>query len=293
MNDMPYAPLRLSRTRSLDVRGLQILLRDWGADGEPLLLLHGFLDASVTFQFFVDAMKHDRHVVAPDWRGHGGSAWAPQGYWLHDYLADLDAIVDEVSPHRPIDIIGHSLGGNLATIYAGVRPQRVRRLVSIDGFALRDTPAKDAPERMRKWLDAWKETPKERAYPNAPAMADRLMAANRRLPRDKALFLAQHLARPVDGGLAFAFDPGHRRPFPTLHRLDEWTACWEKVEAPALWIAAGDRFAKTPREGEGNFEWRLKHLRHGRGAEIADTGHNIHHDDPQALARLIEDFLNA
>lgn len=286
-----YAPRRVSRTRHLDVRGLAILLREWEGNEPPVLMLHGFLDASSTFQFLVDAMAQNRKVIAPDWRGHGGSGWAPQGYWLHDYLADLDTIVEAISPDQPIDIVGHSLGGNLVTIYAGIRPQRVRRLVSIDGFAMRDTSAQEAPARIGKWLDSLKEMPKERVYANVAEMADRLMAANRRLPRDKALFLAQSLARPVNGHVAFAFDPKHRRPFPTLHRLDEWAACWEKVEAPALWIAAGDRFEKAPREGHGNFDWRLKHLRHGHGIEMPDTGHNIHHDAPQALAGLIEDFL--
>lgn len=291
MKNETYVPRRISRTRHLDVRGLPIQLREWDADGPPLLLLHGFLDASITFQFLVDAMTHDRRIIAPDWRGHGGSAWPPQGYWLHDYLADLDTIVDALSPDRPVDIVGHSLGGNLVTIFAGIRPQRVRRLASIDGFAMRDTPAQNAPERIGKWLDSLKDTPKERVYASVDEMADRLMAANRRLTRDKALFLAQNLARPVGSGVAFAFDPNHRRPFPTLHRLDEWAACWEKVEAQALWIAASDRFAKTPQESRDNFDGRLKHLRHGRGTEIPDTGHNIHHDAPEALARLLEEFL--
>jgi len=294
MNQPIYTPLKPSRTRSVDVRGLSYQLREWGDPGDPLLLfLHGHRDASITFQFMIDAMAGRWHVVAPDWRGHGGSAWAPQGYWYQDYLADLDTIVGLVSPQAQLDIVAHSLGGNLATVYAGIRPARVRTVVSIDGFALRDTPAELAPEKLRKWLDSWRATPRERTYASVADMAERLMAANARLTADKAMFLATHLARPVEGGFAFGFDPTHRRPFPTLHRIDEWAASWREAEARVLWIAAGNRFERMSWEGEGGFQWRLSQLRHGSSVQIPDTGHNIHHDAPEVLARVVEDFLTA
>jgi len=287
-----YIPTSPSATNHQKIRGLKYQLRSWGDPAAPLLFcLHGHRDGSATFQFVVDALARDWRIVAPDWRGHGGSDWCVHGYSFQDYLADLDQMVDQLAPDGPVSILGHSLGGNIANVYAGIRPQRVKRVASIDGFGLRPKDLRETPEYLDAWLKSWRSEPKIRVYPDVAAMADRLIAANKRLSRDKALFLAQHTSRAVDGGYAWSFDPGHQRPFATTYRVDEWAACWRRIEAPTLWIAAGDRFERMDRTGEGGFEWRLAQLRHGDWVQVAETGHNIHHDRPAQLARIIEDFF--
>ena len=287
-----YSPLKPSATGHHLVRGLRCQLRYWGDPSAPLLLcLHGHRDGSATFQFMVDLLKQDWRIVAPDWRGHGGTDWNPQGYYFQDYLADLDEIVDIVAPQKQVAILGHSLGGNIANVYAGVRPDRVSRIASIDGFGLRPRDSGEMPDHLVAWLDSWRRTTRSRAYPSLDLMADRLIASNQRLTRDKALFLAEHTSRPVEGGYAWSFDPAHQRPFATLYRVDEWAACWRRIEANTLWIAAGDRFERMDREGEGGFEWRLSQLRRGDWLQVPGTGHNIHHDDPAALARIVDDFF--
>lgn len=292
MTDAAYTPVTLSAAGRIAVRGLSYQLRYWGAPSAPLLLcLHGHRDGSATFQFVVDALRRDWRIVAPDWRGHGGTAWCAQGYYFQDYLADLDAIVDHVSPDAPVSILGHSLGGNVANVYAGVRPQKVKGVASIDGFGLRPRDSVEMPDHLDSWLTSWRGEPRARVYPDRAAMAARLVAANKRLPEDKALFLAQHTSRAVDGGFAWSFDPGHQRPFAAIYRVDEWAACWRRIAAPALWIAAGDRFERMDREGEGGFEWRFAQLPRGAWTQVPQTGHNIHHDQPAELARIVEDFF--
>src|SRR6516165_822812 len=133
-----YLPRKASSGFFLDLRGLRIFVRSWGTEGEPLILLHGGQDASPTFQFMVDCFERDWRIFAPDWRGHGKSERAPQGYWFPDYIADLDALLEALFPGRPVPLVGHSLGGNAACIYAGLRHERVSRLVSLDGFGLPD-----------------------------------------------------------------------------------------------------------------------------------------------------------
>ena len=97
-----YVPRHPSRTRVTQVRGLACHVREWGDPAAPLvILLHGHQDASATFQFMVDAMRGDHHFVAPDWRGHGQSGWSATGYWFQDYLADLDAFLEQITPGRP------------------------------------------------------------------------------------------------------------------------------------------------------------------------------------------------
>ncbi|MFN3892541.1 MAG: alpha/beta fold hydrolase [Beijerinckiaceae bacterium] len=292
MNSGAYVPAVSSATGHIPVRAMNYQLRYWGDPKAPLLIfLHGHRDGSATFQFVIDALTKDWRIVAPDWRGHGGTDWCPHGYSFQDYLADLDAIVDHVSPDSPVCIVGHSLGGNVANVYAGVRPHRVRRIASIDGFGLRPRDVRPTPDLLDEWLKSWRSEPLARVYPDHAAMAQRLIASNRRLSGDKALFLAEHTSRLVDGGYAWSFDPGHQRSFAMSYRVEDWAACWARIEAPTLWVAAGDRFERMDREGEGGFEWRFAHLRCGEWLQVAGTGHNIHHDKPSGVARIVEDFF--
>ena len=119
------------------LRGLDHRVLTWGDPGAPkLFLLHGWMDVAASFQFLVDALERDWHVIAPDLRGFGESDWQPQGYWFADYIADLEALLDRFAPGERATLVGHSLGGNVVMQYAGVRPQRVRALVSLDGFGI-------------------------------------------------------------------------------------------------------------------------------------------------------------
>ena len=116
-----------------------------------LVALHGWMDVGASFQFLVDALVDDWHVVAPDLRGFGRSEWQPQGYWFADYIADLDALLDQVSPDAPVRLLGHSLGGNIVMHYAGSRPARVHAVVSLEGFGIPFELASAAPENSSGW----------------------------------------------------------------------------------------------------------------------------------------------
>ena len=168
MTDAAYQPHRPAACRHVGVRGLRYHLHAWGRHpsaepGQPLLVMvHGYMDVGASFQFVVDAMARAgdgrRAVVAPDWRGFGRSDSPPgaDSYWFPDYLGDLDALLDLLSPGAPVDLLGHSMGGNVVMAYAGARPQRIRRLINLEGFGLPDMPAADAPARMATWLDELK-----------------------------------------------------------------------------------------------------------------------------------------
>ncbi|MCC2097931.1 MAG: alpha/beta hydrolase [Hyphomicrobiales bacterium] len=289
-----YQPRRVSRTKFINIRGVQYNIREWGEDGAPLLVfLHGHRDASSTFQFVVDLFQHDWHVVCPDWRGFGQTAWTPQGYWHQDYLADLDALVDMLSPDAPVRLVGHSLGGNTVNTFAGVRADRVARACSLDGFGLRTKTAEDSPEQLQKFLNAWRDPlPGARPYPDVASMADRLMQANKNLTRDKALFLAAHQHRELgDGSLAWSFDPAHARPFGTLHRVDELAACWRQISCPMLWIASDRIFPPSMRGDSLSFEWRMEQVKGLTFHRLDGTSHNVHHDAPDRVAMLVEEFM--
>ena len=142
---------RLPRHETRTVRGLAHHVTRWGPESDdPVVLLHGWADTADTFQFLVDALEGDWPLVAFDWRGFGRSAWSGTDYWFPDYFADLDFLLDTLCPAGPARLVGHSMGGNIALLYAGIRPERVRSVVSLEGFGLPRSDAEDAPGRYRE-----------------------------------------------------------------------------------------------------------------------------------------------
>ena len=290
---MPEA-LKPSSSQIVLIRDLAYHVRTWGeADAPKLFMLHGWMDVGASFQFLVDALRRDWYVIAPDWRGFGRSAWCADGYWFADYIADLEAILDAFAPHEAARLVGHSLGGNVVTLYAGIRPERVAKVVSLDGFGIPAEDASNAPGKYAKWLDALRDPPAFAPYASLAAVADRLQKSNPRLSRDKAEFLASHWAEVLpDGSARLVSDPRHKLPFPIVYRMEEVRATWARVAAPVLWVGASDSFIlKWLGDGERGLRERMSALPDCRLVTIPDAGHMLHHDQPAAVAAAIEPFL--
>jgi len=295
--------MKPSESLGAPIRGLHYHVRAWGDAAAPkLFMLHGWMDVGASFQFLVDALRGRWRVIAPDWRGFGRSAWVADGYWFADYLADLDALLDRFSPDEPARLVGHSLGGNVVMLYAGVRPRRVARAVSLEGFGIPAESAEAAPDKYERWLNALKTMPVFRPYPSLGAVADQLQRNNPRLARERAEFLAAHWAvTERDGTARLASDPRHKLPFPIVYRMEEVFAIWKRISAPVLWVAATESF--IPRwlgghpEGEAatdslaSVRARLEHVPNGRLVAIENAGHMLHLEAPEAVAAAIEPFF--
>jgi pimeloyl-ACP methyl ester carboxylesterase len=255
------------------------------------MLLHGVRDSSSTFQFLVDALKGSWRIVAPDWRGHGRTQSAYQAHWFHDYLADLEVLVQRFFPEEPLSLVGHSLGGNVGSVYAGLRPEKIKRMVSIDGFGMIPMKPGDFRDVLSKWIDG-RRKPRPKRHASVGEMADKLVASNRRLSREKALFLATSMSRPLeDGGFTWQYDLVDRRSTPTIRTLEEWAACWEQISAETLWITASDPRPGTVASDPRAFSWVVGQIGKVSLVRLPETGHNVHHDSPVALAAIIEAFL--
>ena len=289
-----YVPKRVSRSTFTRIRDIEYHLREWGEPDAPLIVMvHGWMDVSASFQFLVDALARDWHVVAPDWRGFGLTSRTTAGcYWMPDYLADLDAILDQVSPDAPVDLVAHSLGGNIASMYAGARPERIARLVNLEGLGMPgDEPGK-APQRLDKWLAEMREPPTMADYPSLAAVAARLQKTNPRLREDRASFLAGHWSAPLDdGGYRILGDPAHKIVNPYLYRADEVTACWAAITAPVLWVMARESDYAKRMDALPGYGERIAKIPDVRRLWIDDAGHMLHHDQPEQLAVEIERFV--
>ncbi len=299
-----YLPRRHSRTESVRLRGLAHQVRLWGEPRQgqaPLVLVHGWMDVSASWQFVVDAMQADRFIIAPDLRGFGGTE-VPGGdnYWFADYLADLDFLLDHYAPGQAIDLVGHSLGGNVCMTYAGVRPARIARLGNLEGFGMPASRPSQAPRRYARWMDELKALHRGdmdlASYDDAAGVAGRLMKTNPRLSEDKALWLAQHWARPgADGRWRILGDPAHKVIGAMLSRAEEAVEIYKSITAPVLWVeATGDSMAAWYKKGEftlAEFHERLNHVARVRRVQVQDAGHMLHHDQPERIAREIETLL--
>ncbi|CAM3038529.1 alpha/beta fold hydrolase [Cupriavidus taiwanensis] len=289
-----------SRSEFITVRGLRYHVRHWGTPGaRKLFMLHGWMDVAASFQFLVDHLRGDWHVIVPDWRGFGETDWptrypGTQSYWFADYIADLEALLDHYQPDGQVDLVGHSMGANVICLYAGIRPQRVRRVVDLEGFGMTATRPEHAPRRYARWLDEVRAGAELKTYDSLDGVAARLQKTNPRLPDDRAAFLAAHWSRRnAEGRWEILGDPAHKLVNPMLYRLDEVMAVWQQVTAPVLHVEARD--SETLRhiahkQSIDEFKQRFQAFRDFREAVVEEAGHMLHHDQPAAVAELVESF---
>ena len=298
-----YQPKRASRSEFVPIRTLRYHVRLWGearAGQAPLVLVHGWMDVAASWQFVVDAFAQDRLVIAPDWRGYGLTEGPrPDNYWFPDYLGDLEFLLDHYAPGTPVDLVGHSMGGNIAMLYAGARAERIRRLVNLEGFGMPASRPAQAPGRYAKWIAELKSFHRGelalKSYESADGVARRLMRTNKRLSQDKADWLARHWARQeADGRWHILGDAAHKIVNANLFRVDEVLEIYKAIQAPVLNVEASDDSLAQWWQGRytlAEYHERLKALSDVRMGQVQDAGHMLHHDQPEAVARLIEDFL--
>jgi pimeloyl-ACP methyl ester carboxylesterase len=302
-----YQARRPAHSEFVPVRNLQYHVLRWGEPAPmlpPLVLMHGWMDVAASWQFVVDAFSpaflQGRTIIAADWRGFGlTEVPGHDNYWFPDYLADLDGLLDHYAGEQPVDLVGHSMGGNVVMLYAGVRPGRIRRLINLEGFGMPATRPEKAPKRYAQWLDELKSLHRGelslKTYADADGVARRLMKTNPRLGEDKAQWLARQWARPnAQGQWQILGDAAHKIVNAQLYRVDEVLACFSAISAPVLSVEASDNQMDQWWQGKytlAEFHARLQSVPNLQQAVIQDAGHMLHHDQPAQLAALIEDFV--
>ena len=303
-----YATRQTSRSEFVAIRQLNYHVRQWGPETSslpPLVLVHGWMDVAASYQFVVDAFGEDfiqgRRIIAPDWRGFGLTAppVPTDHYFFPDYLADLDQLLDHYAPGTPVDLVGHSMGGNVVMFYAGARPERIRRLVNLEGFGMPASKPTKAPGRYAQWMDELKALQRGemalKTYDSVDGVARRLMKTNPRLPQDNADWLAQHWVAPdALGQWHILGDAAHKVVSAHLYQVEEALAIYRRISAPVLSVTASDDSLSQWWKGVftlDQYHERRKAVPTLHNAVVQDAAHMLHHDQPEALARLIEDFL--
>ena len=278
---------------SVDVRGLPIHWVEWGKRGpQPVILIHGFRDHCRTWDFLVNEllrMAPDLWVVAPDCRGHGGSGRVGAGGYYHffDYLLDLDHVVRHLEVPA-VRLVGHSMGGTIACLYAGTRPERVSKLALVEGMGPSGMSFADAPRRAARWLEQVPAVEEGTGYASPEEAAERLRRAYPRLTEERARHLAHHgLRRNEAGGWQWRFDPLHRTISPQPFYLEQFREFLQRVTCPSLVVQG----AESEHRERGDLEARYKLLAGAELLTVAGAGHMVQQDNPVALARILAPFL--
>jgi pimeloyl-ACP methyl ester carboxylesterase len=285
---------RSSESAQYKVRKLKFHVRHWPGDSSaPLkVILHGWMDVSATWQRLVDYLPVDWNIAAPDQRGFGLSEAAGDTYWFYDYLGDLDGLLEQLSPDKPVDLIGHSMGSQVAALYAGVRPERVRRLVALDGFYLPVSAPERAPLQLRNWLQELQKTPTDKRYPDLDTLAKRIALRQPGLDEEGARFIAACWSqRDEQGQYRLLGDAHHRQRGPLLYRDEEALAIFSQITAPTLILDAEKSYLAMASKQD------LRRARldcfANRAEQTVPGGHMLHFDAPEETADKIAAFLSA
>ncbi|MGE3547625.1 MAG: alpha/beta fold hydrolase [Kofleriaceae bacterium] len=250
------------------------------------MLIHGFIDLAYAWHEVAELLAPHGHVIAPDLRGHGDSDRVGAGGYYHflDYVADLDDVIAQLARPRVV-VVGHSMGGSVASYYAGSRAQQLHGLALIEGMGPPDMTGTDGPQRTSSWIDAWR-TARKRVKPMATlddAVA-RLQLHDPLLDRALARRLAEHGTRATPDGLVWKHDPLHMTFSPYPFRLDTAIRYWQRISCPVLIIDGEQSKLNLPEDERARRRTRFAHHRH---VVIANAGHTIHRHQPAALAREI------
>jgi pimeloyl-ACP methyl ester carboxylesterase len=265
------------------------------------LLLHGFMDAASTFDFLAPRLVTAGYrVIAPDLRGFGDAPRAPIGSYYHfpEYVADVADIAEELAPGQPLFVVGHSMGGTVASLYAGTFPERVQKLAILEGMGPPDNPPEVAPDRMRRWIEDQRKFRNEHSRAMSREEAERrLTERHGNVPRAIVASRVPHLSTPVSGSfesltsgdrVKWKFDPLHRcvSPFPFFAAM--YKAFAGRITCPVLIVGGGPDGFHTPDEDD-----RMSAFKNAKSAEIHGAGHMMHWTKPAELAALLLDFAKS
>lgn len=282
------------------INGLRLRVNTWGTPrNRPLFFVHGWMDTGASFDFVCRHLKDRFFCIAPDLRGFGKSAHDknPLGTFFYEYVADLYELLEKFSPDEPVDVVGHSMGGNILSFYAGAFPERVRSFVNIEGFGIADMPPETGPQRMRQWIEQLGRK-RFKIYPSKKEIAERLARANPQLSQEQVGFLLPHLTRRAGGGFSFSADPRHKAPHPYLFQLANFLAFVKQIRCRCLLVAAEktkmDNWIKSNGKIGEEIKRRMDYYPAGSQKVILPgCGHMVHHERPEELAKMVSDFVQA
>ena len=240
------------------------------------------------------ALKDRYHVIVPDLRGHGDSEWVNgSGYSMIDYVYDLAQLVRQ-KHLTPVTLLGHSLGGRICLEYSGIYPERVAKLIAVEGLSpsrsVTDShSSQPAHRRMSEWIsDTHRFAGRlPHRYPTLEDAVERMQEANPRLSAEQALHLTTHAVHQnEDGTFIWKFDNYARSSSPYPFNENDAEEIWARVRIPTLLMTGMES------QGDPNKDERTNSFPQAKRVGIADAGHWVHHDQLDTFLREVTAFLD-
>jgi len=282
------------------VRGLQYHVQEWGSAESPkLFMLHGWMDCGATFQYMMPYLEAHYHVIAPDLRGFGETQHPASGYWFADYFADLEVLLNYYAPHGKVDIVGHSMGGNIVLMYAGLRPERVNRVLSLEALGLPPSKPNDAVKKHRRWLDQVVRNEPAKIYPNVNLLRQSIYRGNPSLPDNVIEDLAQLWGKPVpdddSGAMMLKHDHRHRLPFPQRYNHEDAVSIWSEVQAQVgIAMATNSKmYTEFGLKGRLDEATEVLNVAPEHFYLVENSGHMLHLEQPRETANCLLDFFKS
>jgi pimeloyl-ACP methyl ester carboxylesterase len=289
-----------STSKKINIRGLKHHIQEWGNSELPsLFILHGWMDCGSSFEYIASHLSEQFHIIAPDLRGFGETEHAQGGYWFPDYFADLDALLEQYSPLEKVNLVGHSMGGNIALMYSGMRPDRIKRVMSLEALGLKNSSPEDSPEKYRQWLSQSNTQKGSKTYSNLGTLQDAIRANNPTLSDEILRTLALSWSKPVDnndpdGELTLKHDPKHRHVNPIRYNHDDAIALWQLVEAEVGLVMADNssiykQYLKSGRIEDAKDTLKVSHEHYYL---VENSQHMLHLEQAESTADCIKSFFS-
>jgi pimeloyl-ACP methyl ester carboxylesterase len=287
----------VSKTEKKSFNDLEHRIHFWGEPTNPkLFLIHGFLDVGSSFQYMAQYLSKRYHCIAPDLRGFGHTQHSnnPLGYFFPEYIADLHALFNHYAEGEKLKVVGHSMGGNIVSTYAGTFPEQVSHFINIEGFGVKNMKADDGPKRLKKWVEGLAHLPLYTEYSSLEELVSKLVKRNSRVQTEVALTWAKEMTTRSEGKIKLTADPRHRWVNPYLFQLENAYPFWENITAQCLLVSAEKSEFKKWLEDENGLEQRLSHYpAHSQTKEVKECGHMVHLEKPEELSQYIVEFLES
>lgn len=280
---------------TVTVRGLRTRIQEWGDPRKPtLIMLHGWMDCGASYKYMAPYLERDFHIVAPDLRGFGETEHAA-GYWFPDYYADLHVILEQFSPDQPANLVGHSMGGNIVAMYAGIQPHRVKKVLILEALGMMPTEPKDTPDRYRQWMKEILSEEPSKVYPNVDVLKVSIRTGNPSLNEEIVDELVSLWAKPYDdsGAMQLKHDHKHRYANPMRYNYDDVKEVWREISAEVGLVMAQQSWMYKKLMQSGRIEEAIGLLKISKSnySLVDGSGHMVHIEQAEQTAQHVRAFF--
>lgn len=279
-----------AKSQFVEIRERKFHFLSWGdADKSPIVMLHGFMDHAHTFDWIANILMEKYHLIAWDARGFGQTEWVhPSGYYhFPEYLLDLQLFLEAINIENPI-LLGHSMGGIIASFYSGAFPEKVKAVINIEGWMIPNSPFSSAPERVRLWIDGVKNPGSFKPLNSLFEAIQRLQKTDPQLSYEIASHMAEMGTFEKNGKIYWFHDPLHRTRSPQPAYSEQMQAFWNNITCPVLLLKGENTPSENPQFAEN-----IKAFKTAKYEEIPESGHNLHLHQPEITAKKIISFLGS